>query len=126
MPPSILTRLRRSKDARSVGRALALLFILTGLIGSLASGAAAAPTENGLVHCISGHASDAGKGVTALPCCTLGCPMVVTAAPVPVVPGLVLPTLPSSPVGAGRLAAAISPPAILLSGESPRGPPFAL
>jgi hypothetical protein len=122
-----MTRLRRSGDARSAGRALAILFLLAGLIGSFAAGASALPGGGAAVTCLSVTSQDSGEGGGApLSCCHYGCPMVTAAVPAPASAGLALPALadglpwPGSPrwVAAGSVLLAV--------GDGPRGPPAVL
>jgi len=125
MRPSLVTRLRRSKDARSAGKAVTLLFLLTGLIGAFASGAAALPTADTIVTCLGITSTGDDSGAPALSCCTLGCPMVTAAVPAPAANGLPLPATVGF-YGVDRRLPLIEPPLILASGESPRGPPAIL
>lgn len=125
MGRSLITRLRRSKDARSAGRALAFLFVLTGLIGAFTSGAAALPSpDTTIVTCLGFAPSGDDSGGPALSCCTLGCPMVTAAMPAPAAGGLPLPAA-AGFYGVGGPGTLVAPPPILASGESPRGPPAA-
>jgi hypothetical protein len=127
MPPSVLTRLRRSGDARSAGRALAVLFLLAGFIGAFASGAAALPGDAGLVTCLSALSPDGGEGGGApLACCPFGCPMVTAAVPNPSSGGLVLPISPDQPVAPGSPNFVTARSVLLIVGDGPRGPPIVL
>ena len=124
MPPSLIARLRASRDLRSAGRALALLFLLTGILGAFASGSATAAIDSGnaAIHCLSGSVADDDGGFD-LACCTLGCAMVTVALPAPSAAAVSVPDAPAST--AIRHPSFVAPPAILAAGESPRGPPTA-
>lgn len=121
----LLARIRRHRETRSISRALALLFVLSGLIGAFAGGAQAADALDGegFIHCLSVASDDDGDFDGALSCCTLGCPMVSTAlAPSPaLVP-------PPRAVEGLVLATALHDHAVLLqkrpSRDGPRGPPI--
>ena len=125
MPPSLITRFRASRDARSAGRALALLFLLTGILGAFASGAAMAAIDGGptAVYCLGAIADEDEGGDFDLACCTLGCAMVTAALPAPSAATI---TVPNAPVGSGAIyRGSLAPPASLVAAASPRGPPIA-
>lgn len=118
-----LARVREGEETRSIGRAIAFLFLLTGLIGAFAAGAEAGqPADDGIVHCLSGlvDADDDGDG--AANCCTLGCPIVTAALPAPAIgKPAASPRLPSLVVVQSDDQTAAPP--VLTAGSSPRGPP---
>ena len=127
MAPSVLTRLRQSSDARSAGRALAILFLLAGFIGAFASGAAALPGDDGLVTCLSALSPDGVDGADApLASCPFGCPMVTAAVPNPSSGGLVPPISPDQPVTPGSPNVVTARSVLLIAGDGPRGPPIVL
>jgi hypothetical protein len=103
---------------------MALLFLLTGILGAFASGAATAAIDSRATaaHCLDAGADDGGDDF-GLGCCTLGCAMVTAALPAPSAGTI---SVPRAPFGTGRtLGSFVVPPAILAAGESPRGPPIA-
>ena len=124
----LTARLRSHGESRSIGWAICVLFLLTSIIGTFASGAAAAEAiDDGGVewgHCLSGADVGDGERDDIVNCCVLGCPMVGAALPCPDVPAAIgisiagdeaIPVLPTAPP---------CHPAGRVKGDGPRGPPI--
>lgn len=122
-PAALFPSLRRDHDLKSAMLAFCVLFLLTGLLGAFASGAAALPTEGALViHCYGGAGDDAADTDGVASCCTLACPMVAAAHEAPHGNGILGRTF------VGQLAE-IAPPALIvpptrrIALDTARGPP---
>ena len=79
MNRSFLVRFRRA-DARSLARALILLFLLNGVFGAFHSGIMAGLASEGAVLCTANGISIGGADIPSVPtpgdnslCCMLGC-----------------------------------------------------
>ena len=124
MNRALFRTLRRDRDLKSAMLAVCVLFLMTGLLGAFASGATALPTEDvAVIHCYAEATDESGAVDEGVSCCTLGCPMVSAALPVPVGAGLIdrgfvqQTTEPASEI-------AVTPPTRRVALDTARGPPL--
>ena len=126
MQMALFPAFRSNRDLKSAMLALCTLFLLTGLIGAFASGAAALPTKGSVaIHCYSGAVDDAGETGVVPTCCTLGCPMVSSALPGPTGDVMLARGFVSLPADPAPIAQTI-PLSWRVATEFARGPPLPL